>query len=155
MAEDEAFAFEGHPCLFEPEYTDEELREMDLQRAERERASVAAAAPEAAAESRDRRTGDWWCRCGNCKAMETEEECFCCREWDLVIPQMQELELDASFQSLDVSGQSTSRDVCITEHQDFVPHLNRGVLETFFLVEKINWKKRPRPAGPNGQLSMR
>jgi hypothetical protein len=33
--------------------------------------------------------------------------------------------------------------------------LNKTVLETFFWVPKINWKKRPTPEGPNGQLSDR
>lgn len=149
--DDEQLFFSTNPYLYEPEYTDEELSEMDAQRAERERATQEAAA---AVENRDRISGDWWCQCGSCSPMQTEEECYCCKEWDLVIPQMQELELDTSFQNLDVSGQSASRVVCITEHQDFSPLLSRGVLETFFSVEKINWKKKPKPAGPNGQLSM-
>ncbi|CAL8369998.1 unnamed protein product [Gadus morhua 'NCC'] len=33
--------------------------------------------------------------------------------------------------------------------------INKPVLETFFWVPKINWKKRPTPEGPNEQLSER
>ena len=152
----EEFVVSNEPYMYEPEYTDEELREMDAQRAERERASLETVPAGAAVENRDRTTGDWWCQCRKCIQMPTGDECFCCREWDLVIPQMQELELDTSIQDLDVSGHSAPRDraICITEHQDFLPLLNRGVLETFFSFDKINWKRRPRPAGPNGQLSM-
>ena len=40
--EDEEFVLPNEPYLYEPEYTDEELREMDAQRAERERESVEA-----------------------------------------------------------------------------------------------------------------
>ncbi|KAK0156600.1 hypothetical protein N1851_000032 [Merluccius polli] len=152
--DDEEFVVSSEPYLYEPEYTDEELIEMDAQRAERERAAAAAPAG-AAAENRERTSGDWWCQCQKCVQMLTFDECFCCREWDLVIPQIQELELDTSFQDLDVSGSAPrDRAICITQHQDFPSLLNQGVLETFFSVDKIHLKKKTRPDGPNGQLSM-
>ena len=117
--DDEELLGSNEPYLYEPEYTDEELREMD---AERERASVETAPTGAAVENRDRTSGDWWCQCRECIKMQTDK-CFCCREWDLVIPQIQEMELDTSFQDLDVSGNSASRNkpVCIMEHQDSPP----------------------------------
>lgn len=157
--DDEEFSLSGEPYLDEPEYTDEELKEMDAQRAKS--ASVEETdqpPPVAAAENRERTSGDWWCHCRKCVQMPTDNECFCCREWDLVIPQIQQLDLDTSFQDLDISGDSTVQDrvrpVCITEHNDFSALINTGVLETFFNVPKINWKKRPKPAGLNGQLSV-
>lgn len=88
----------NEPYRFEPEYTDEELIEMD-KRAERETMSVETVAGSAAIENRDRTSGDCWCQCRKCMLMPTEDECFCCREWDLVIPQLTELELDTSFQT--------------------------------------------------------
>jgi len=135
----------NEPYMYEPEYTDEELIEMDAKRSEREKKSVETAAPGDAIENRDRTSGDWWCQCRKCIQMPTEDECFCCREWDLVIPHITELELDTSFQDLDVSGHSASRDrpMCITEHPDFPPFLTCEVLETFFSFDKINWKRRP------------
>ncbi|KAK0152708.1 hypothetical protein N1851_005751 [Merluccius polli] len=125
--DDEEFVVSSEPHLYEPEYTDEELIEMDAQRAERERAAAAAPAG-AAAENRERTSGDWWCQCRNV-------------EWDLVIPQIQELELDTSFQDLDVSGSAPrDRAICITQHQDFPSLLNQGVLETFFSYRLVAYR---------------
>ena len=56
----------GSNKLYELEYADEELREMEAQRAERERASVDTAPTGAAVENRDRTSGDWWCQCREC-----------------------------------------------------------------------------------------
>ncbi|KAK0135482.1 hypothetical protein N1851_028663 [Merluccius polli] len=33
----------------------------------------------------------------------------------------------------------------VTLHQSFGPHMDRGVLETYFRILKINWKKQPKP----------
>ena len=71
--------------------------------------------------------------------MPTEEECLCCSEWDL----------RPGDTRLDVS-----RNDCLTTVEDFSALINRAVVETFFRVPKINWKTQPKPAGPNGQLSI-
>lgn len=51
--EEEQLHFSNEPYMYEPEYTDEELREMDLQRVERESASAQAAAAEAAGRTEE------------------------------------------------------------------------------------------------------
>ena len=56
--EDEPFAFDGHPCLFKPEYTDEELRERDERAArDRRRAGDAVANTDPAPAQT---SGKWW-----------------------------------------------------------------------------------------------
>ncbi|XP_060775114.1 uncharacterized protein LOC132884975 [Neoarius graeffei] len=138
--------------LYDPEYTDEEIRQMELERAERERVDreveegeAGAAAGAGAGAARHRVTDKWWCTCSKCEVMQTEVECYCCHEWDLIMPQMQDLSIDKEA--------SMPAAVCITNHTDFPALLNVGVLQTFFHIPKINWKKHPRPAGPDGQLS--
>jgi len=84
IEDDEECVLFNEPYMYEPEYTDEELIEMDAKRSEREKKSVETAAPGDAIENRDRTSGDWWCQCRKCIQMPTEDECFCCREWDLV-----------------------------------------------------------------------
>ncbi|CAL8371584.1 unnamed protein product [Gadus morhua 'NCC'] len=59
------FDFDGRGYRFEPEYTQEELREMEARATE---------APEAPAEAVPRFTGNWWCACGKCRQMPTEHE---------------------------------------------------------------------------------
>ncbi|CAL8254213.1 unnamed protein product [Gadus morhua 'NCC'] len=59
------FEFDGRGYRFEPEYTQEELREMEARATE---------APEAPAEAVPRITGNWWCACGKCRQMPTEHE---------------------------------------------------------------------------------
>ena len=147
-SEEENIDFSTQPrgYLYEPEYTDAELHQMEIDRAERETvdrevevedgATAGAARPRVADKS--------WCTCLNCDIMQTEVECYCCHEWDLIMPEMQNLSIDE-----DIGGSAA----CITNNNDFPALLNAGVLRTFFHVPKINWKKRPRPAGPDGQLS--
>ena len=43
---------------------------------------------------------------------------------------------------------------CITRNENFAAITNPGVIETFFHVPKMNWKKCSRPAGADGQLSV-
>lgn len=84
---------------------------------------------------------------GCCDPMPTEEECLCCKEWDLLMPYTG---------GGDVYSDDTSdpTQYCVTMLEDFPPLINRAVLEIFFHVPKINWKSWPRPEGPNGQLSI-
>ena len=80
--DDEPFEFDGSPYLFVPEYTDEELLALENERAERE----AQRAEQAEAASRPRTSATWWCSCGCCVQMDTEEESLCCKEWDIIQP---------------------------------------------------------------------
>ena len=145
--EDFNFSTEPRGYVYEPEYTDAEIRQMELEQAKRERRYREVVQVEAGATAgavRDWLT-DKWCTCLECQIMPTEVECYCCHEWDLIMPQMQDLSIDEEA--------SVPASVCITNHNDFPAILNAGVLQTFFHIPKINWKKHSRPAGPDGQLS--
>lgn len=131
---DDDFEYDGCPYRFEPEYTDEELFERRMQR---ERAEQLAR--EQATTARPRVGANWWCCCGHCTAMVTEEECLCCSEWDL---RPEETRIDAP------------QNTCLTTLEDFSAMTNRAVVETFFHVPRVNWQTQPKPAGPNGQLSI-
>ena len=133
-AEVRFFEYDGCPYRFEPEYTDEELFERRMQR---ERAEQLAR--EQATTARPRMGANWWCCCGHCTAMATEEECLCCSEWDL---RPEKTRIDAP------------QNTCLTTLEDFSAMTNRAVVETFFHVPRVNWQTQPKPAGPNGQLSI-
>ncbi|XP_060793031.1 uncharacterized protein LOC132896311 [Neoarius graeffei] len=143
--EDIDFSTQPRGYLYEPEYTDAEIQQMEVERAEREREMVSREVEGEAAAARPRVTDNWWCTCFKCEVMQTEVECYCCQEWDLVMPRMQDISIDEEADA--------SASVCITNNKDLPALLTAGVLETFFHIPKINWKKRPRPAGPDGQLS--
>ncbi|XP_056432861.1 P2X purinoceptor 7-like [Gadus chalcogrammus] len=127
------FDFDGSPYLYEPEYTEEELQEQD----ERSRRMGEQPAEEVE-EDHSRRAGIFWCACGYCEPMGTEAECFCCQECDLFRRALDAMHIETR---------------CVTAMEDFPSLVNRAVLETFFRVPKINWKRRPIPEGPDGQLS--
>ena len=92
MSEDFEIEEEQHffvePYLFEPVYTDAELRLLD---------EAAAAAhepnPQPAAEYRSRALETWWCSCFKCKAMPTDEESLCCSDWELAMPALENLDI--------------------------------------------------------------
>lgn len=145
------FEFDGRGYRFEPEYTVEELRQMDLEMQARDTGE-----PEEVTEGIEvpRVSGSWWCTCGKCKPMPTELESRCCKEWDLLVTSGMaslNVSVDETGEEDEERGESPS---CITE-KEVRQLLNKPVLETFFWVPKINWKKRPVPEGPNGQLSER
>lgn len=75
---DNDFEYDGRPYRFEPEYTDEELFERRMRRQREEQL-----AREQQTAARPRIDANWWCSCGQCSTMPTEEECLCCSEWDL------------------------------------------------------------------------
>lgn len=77
--------------------------------------------------------------------MPTEEESFCCVEWDLLMTEGMEV-LNVSVDETEASP------TCVTD-RDVRDLIKRPVIETFFYVPKINWKKRPKPEGLDGQLS--
>ena len=130
--------------LYEPEYTKEELLQMEAEWTERERGETSEET-EGQAQVRERAQATWWCRCVNCNPIPTDLESYCCHEWDLVSTQLEDIS--------ESEDSSASHTVCITNHPEFPALLNPGVLRTFFSFPKINWKKRARPEGPNDNLS--
>lgn len=98
------------------------------------------------AAAMSRTIGHWWCSCGHCQQMPTEEESLCCRQWDL--------SLLGNLESFDVSvDKPTSSAFCLTKANKF-PHLiHLGILEMFFHIPKINWKGRPGQEGRDGIAS--
>ncbi|XP_051963680.1 P2X purinoceptor 7-like [Xyrauchen texanus] len=129
---EEEMHFYAQPYLFEPEYTDAELREMEEE-------AAAAAQTQGEATVRQRAQDTWWCSCGQCMAMPTDEESLCCNEWD--------------FARRPLENRTTARN-CLTCDPEFAPLLNRSVLEVMFQLPSVNWKNRPRPQGPDGTLSV-
>ncbi|ROL40821.1 hypothetical protein DPX16_9815 [Anabarilius grahami] len=96
--EDEFFAL---PYLFEPEYTEEEISQME---------ETAAATHTSQASGRRRSNETWWCTCGKCQPLPTEEESQCCH---------------GSFQSV---SESLFPSRCITGQNGFPPLLSNSVL---------------------------
>ncbi|KAK0152085.1 hypothetical protein N1851_006531 [Merluccius polli] len=112
-------------------------------------------------------TGTWWCSCGKCRQMPTEDESMCCTEWDLLVTEeMGNLNVSRRNRGLaDLRNGPTPYvlKLRISEHgpgpcsygyrnraQDLI---RRPVIETFFYVPKPNWRRRPTPEGVDGQLS--
>ena len=104
---DDDFEYDGRPYRFEPEYTDEERFERRTQRQREEQL-----AREQQTAARPKIDANWWCSCGQCSTMPTEEECLCCSEWDL----------RPGDTRLDVS-----RNDCLTTTEDFTSMINRAV----------------------------
>ena len=95
-------------------------------------------------DERRRADSNWWCECKTCLPMATEMECLCCAEWDKVLPSM----------SGDHGNDTTEEDrVCVTTTEDFTAMIHPAVLSFFFRRDKVNWKRKNTPSGPNGQLS--
>ncbi|ROL49442.1 hypothetical protein DPX16_15768 [Anabarilius grahami] len=80
---EEDLHFFAQPYLFEPEYTDEELRAMEEAPTQQQ--------PLSQASERRRAMETWWCKCLHCHTMPTELESLCCTEWDIVMPQLEHL----------------------------------------------------------------
>uniref|UniRef100_A0A673I3R6 P2X purinoreceptor 7 intracellular domain-containing protein n=1 Tax=Sinocyclocheilus rhinocerous TaxID=307959 RepID=A0A673I3R6_9TELE len=114
------------PYLFEPEYTEEEIRQME---------ETAAATQTSQASGRRRSNETWWCTCGKCQPLPTEEESQCCHDWTISIPPLESVSESA--------GETLSPSRCITEQNGFPPLLSNSVLEVFFSLPKINWRRRP------------
>lgn len=139
LDEDDDFLFDPNPrpYLFEPEYTEEELRAME----EQEQATSTSQD----ADVRERAHTNWWCKCGVCEPMPTETESLCCLEWDKVLPSM------ARETVSEPNEEEPAR--CVTSTEDFSVMIHPTLIDFFFRCDKVNWKKRPTPEGPNGQLS--
>lgn len=90
-------------------------------------------------ETRLRSSRNWFCTCGQYQAMPTEDECLCCAKWDLLMLALENLELSGVKTPL--TREPTL--LCVTSDNDFPVLLIPAVVETFFHVPKINWKKRP------------
>ena len=70
--------------LYEPQYSDEQLRAMEVQGVAEAAAATAKAdgMPAADKEPAKARAGaDWWCLCSHFAPMDTEQESVCCREF--------------------------------------------------------------------------
>ncbi|KAK0148178.1 hypothetical protein N1851_012112 [Merluccius polli] len=126
--------------LYEPQYSDEQLRPIDEQEA-----AMAAAAATAEAEDLpvvDEEPGiaqakvDWWCLCSHCAPMDTEIESVCCREFQR-----------CQFLLDEISESEEDTDVCVVEHPSFAPHMDSGVLETYFRIPKAIRLKYPASDG--------
>ncbi|KAL1276200.1 hypothetical protein QQF64_035823 [Cirrhinus molitorella] len=109
-----------------------------------EDAAVATRNSEASVRQRSNET--WWCACGKCQPLPTEQESECCHDWIISIPPLETINEPA--------GEVRSSSRCITEHNGFPPLLTNSVLEVFFSLPRINWKRRPRPQGPGGTLTV-
>lgn len=119
------------PYLFEPEYTEEELAQMDRVREETHEDE------QAGAIVRTRANSSWWCKCDCCEQMPTEIESLCCAEWDQVLPSVH-LE-DPTH--------------CVAATDAFAAMIHPSVVDFFFRRDKVNWRKQHTPSGPDGQLS--
>ncbi len=105
-----------------------------------------AAATQAQVSETQRAMEICWCKCRHCQAMPTEVESFCCVDWDMAMPLLESLDNSA--------GETMSAAHCLTEDPDFPSLLNHAVLEMVFHLPKVKWKRRPRPEGPSGTLSV-
>ncbi|KAK7172391.1 hypothetical protein R3I93_004651 [Phoxinus phoxinus] len=125
------------PYLFEPEYTEEEIRQME---------ETAAATHTSQASCRRRSNETWWCTCGKCQPLPTDEESQCCHDWNISIPPLESI--------IESAGETLFTSRCITQQNGFPPLLSNSVLEVFFCLPKINWRRRPTPQGPGGTLTV-
>ena len=96
----------------EPEYTEEELRQMEK----------AAIAHRREIENNRRQNDTNWCSCSKCTSLPLPSECLCCHEFSLF------------------DGQLDSSD-CITDNSNFrTVCLNLVVLETSYIFDERNVK---------------
>ncbi|XDV31922.1 hypothetical protein PO909_002845 [Leuciscus waleckii] len=117
------WSFSPYPTFFEPEYTDEDLRQME----------ETAAATQTSGRQRSNET--WWCTCGKCQPLPMEQESQCCHDWTISIPPLETISRSA--------GETVPPSRCITEHNGFPPLLSNSVLGGFFNLPRINWRRRP------------
>ena len=133
--------------MFEPEYSEEQLRRRDEEEAA---AAAAVAARQAAggAPAEDQRVGsDFWCLCTNCMPMDTEEQSLCCHEFHRA-----QFLLDELLTEREARGDAPGLPICVTLHGSFGPSIDRHMLEIYFRVPKKNWAEQPEPAGVDGML---
>uniref|UniRef100_A0A672QI08 P2X purinoreceptor 7 intracellular domain-containing protein n=1 Tax=Sinocyclocheilus grahami TaxID=75366 RepID=A0A672QI08_SINGR len=100
------------PYLFEPEYTEKEIRQME---------ETAAATQTSQASGRRRSNETWWCTCGKCQPLPTEEESQCFHDWTISIPPLEPVSESA--------GETLSPSRCFTEQNGFPLLLSNSVLE--------------------------
>ncbi|KAK7162541.1 hypothetical protein R3I93_006766 [Phoxinus phoxinus] len=132
------FVIDPEPYLFEPEYTEEELALMDREREERYEPEQTGAGERTWANS------NWWYKCDCCEQMPTEIESLRCSEWDQVLP---------SKVGVNVDPEDPGQIACVAASDAFAAMIHPAVVKFFFHRDKVNWRKRPTPSGPDGQLS--
>ncbi|KAK0147966.1 hypothetical protein N1851_012333 [Merluccius polli] len=97
--------------LYEPQYSDEQLRAMEEQEAAEAAAATAEAGDLPAADEEPamaRARADWWYLCSH--------------RCQFLLDEIKESEDDT--------------DVCVVDHPSFAPHMDSGVLETYFRIPK-------------------
>ena len=127
----EGFDYGPAPYMYEPEYTDEELIQMESEAIVQEQVD----ADLSDARRRHLEAPHEWCKCNNCAKMPKDEECLCCAEFYLWSPDLAE-DISASDDALALP--------CITASEDFAPMINRAVLETFFSNQKNKLGRKTR-----------
>ena len=75
---------------YEPEYTEQELTEMEVSNVSRQREI----------EENPRQYNTDWCSCSNCTSKPLPSECFCCHEFDLLEVVMDVGECVIEFQTV-------------------------------------------------------
>ena len=135
--------FRGY--LYEPQYSDEQLQLIEEQEAAAAATAEAEGLTVADEEPGMARAGaDWWCLCAHCSPMDTEVESVCCKEFER-----------CRFLLEEISDSDEDTDICVVDHPSFAPHMDSGVLDTYFRIPKVNWKRQPKPAGTNGRLTVK
>ncbi len=71
--------------------------------------------------------------------MAAEDECLCCRGWDLAEATVLELEITTE----------DDEEICLTARPDFQLHIEPVVLRTLFRMPRVNWKRNEKPKGPS------
>ncbi|KAK0145203.1 hypothetical protein N1851_015908 [Merluccius polli] len=106
--------------LYEPQYSDEQLRAMEEQEAAEAAAAATAELPAADEEpAMARARADWWYLCSH--------RCH------FFLDEIKESEDDT--------------DVCVVDHPSFAPHMDSSVLETYFRIPKAICQRYPAPDG--------
>ena len=136
--------------LYEPQYSDEQLRAMEEQEAAEAAVATAEAddLPAADEEPTMARAGaDWWCLCYHCAPMATEQESVRCREFQR-----------CQFLQDEITESEDDTDVCCRSPEfhtpGFTPHLNSWVLDKHFRTQIVYWKRQPKLAVRNRRLSI-
>ncbi|KAK0138485.1 hypothetical protein N1851_024993 [Merluccius polli] len=130
LAREDKFVTLAQQIFLDLHSGDEQLRAMEEQEAAEAAAATAEAGDLPAADEEPamaRARADWWYLCSH--------------RCQFLLDEIKESEDDT--------------DVCVVDHPSFAPHMDSGVLETYFRIPKVNWKRQPKPTGPNGRLSVK
>ncbi|XP_071941818.1 uncharacterized protein [Antedon mediterranea] len=141
-SDDDIFYSVPRPYLFEPQYSPTEI---ERRRKEKNNSAVAPLPTALVSRLND----SFWCTCGFCTPMATEDECVCCNEVQQTLSLLERERPTTT--PMEKDDDLLLR--CITSHCDLEAHLNTSVLTTFFRSHRHNWKQFPKPRGLHGQLN--